>query len=99
VRQTDTVARIGGDEFAIVCDDLERPEDALAVGNKIGALIDRPIELHGSRLRVSSSIGLAFGALPGDEPRTLLARADRAMYAAKAGDQRRLRRSRLVVAD
>lgn len=99
VRQTDTVARIGGDEFAVVCEDLERPEDAAAIGRKIGDLLDRQMEIHGVTIEISSSIGLAFGALPVDEPKALLARADRAMYEAKSAKHSGKRRSRLVVAD
>ncbi|MGO9740810.1 MAG: EAL domain-containing protein [Roseiarcus sp.] len=84
VRQTDTVARIGGDEFVIVLADL--PKDAEAISSTLQAIqsaIAAPVVFAGQTLRVTSSIGVATFPDDGATAEALLANADSAMYRAK----------------
>jgi diguanylate cyclase (GGDEF)-like protein/PAS domain S-box-containing protein len=84
LRAADTVGRLGGDEFAVVLPSLTRPEDALAVADKIVAALAQPIELDDSHFLVGTSIGVTISPDHGVEPAVLLQRADVAMYMAKA---------------
>jgi diguanylate cyclase (GGDEF)-like protein/PAS domain S-box-containing protein len=83
VRSGDTVARISGDEFAIVLADLARADDAAVVAQKILDRLAEPVVLGGEQTFVTASIGIA--AFPGDggDVETLLGAADAAMYRAK----------------
>jgi diguanylate cyclase (GGDEF)-like protein/PAS domain S-box-containing protein len=83
VRQGDTVARISGDEFAVVLGDLAQPEDAALVAQKIIDRLAAAVEIHGQEVFVTASIGIA--AFPGDggDAETLIGAADAAMYRAK----------------
>jgi diguanylate cyclase (GGDEF)-like protein len=82
VRPTDVVARFGGDEFAVLCDETSERE-AIEVAHRLLAAICEPIELGVRRHLVSASIGIAAGR-NGVNHDTLLRRADVAMYRAKA---------------
>jgi diguanylate cyclase (GGDEF)-like protein/PAS domain S-box-containing protein len=85
VRPTDTVARFGGDEFTVLCDDLD-PEDArrqaVDVAERLLEVIEAPVQLNGEDQHLSASVGIAIAG-PGDSPETLLRDADAAMYRAK----------------
>ncbi|MEV6350469.1 GGDEF domain-containing protein [Actinoplanes sp. NPDC051851] len=81
VRPGDTVARLGGDEFVLILPGATRPEAQELVGRVLIAL-DHPVVADGRTLRIRASIGLATG-VPGDEPVTVVRRADQAMYAVK----------------
>jgi diguanylate cyclase (GGDEF)-like protein len=83
VRQSDTVARFGGDEFVVLLEDLRDREHAVAVVEKIIEEMRRPLNLEGFEVSVTTSIGLAY-ANAGVEPETLVKRADKALYEAKA---------------
>jgi diguanylate cyclase (GGDEF)-like protein/PAS domain S-box-containing protein len=83
VRQSDTVARFGGDEFVVLLEDLRDREHAVAVVEKIIEDMRRPLNLEGFEVSVTTSIGLAY-ANAGAEPETLVKRADKALYEAKA---------------
>ncbi|MFM7299377.1 MAG: diguanylate cyclase domain-containing protein, partial [Planctomycetota bacterium] len=85
LRAGDTVARLGGDEFVLLLPAVAGSEEARKVGEKLVAAIEQPIEWNDAALRVSASIGLALYPEDGDEPETLLRRADKAMYRAKTG--------------
>jgi diguanylate cyclase (GGDEF)-like protein len=83
LRIADTVARLGGDEFAVVIDD---PPDAAYVANtarRILNSLEQPFVVDGQVLEVGASIGIATYPTHGADVRTLLRRADVAMYAAK----------------
>jgi diguanylate cyclase (GGDEF)-like protein/PAS domain S-box-containing protein len=83
LRQTDTVARFGGDEFVVLL--LGEVEtDVLRVVDRITEALRRPVELAGSMHYVTASIGYARCPQHGDEAGVLLQRADIAMYQAKA---------------
>jgi diguanylate cyclase (GGDEF)-like protein/PAS domain S-box-containing protein len=82
VRRTDTVARIGGDEFVVVCPGLTGPEELDDVVARIREAVRAPVTVQGMAIHGDLSIGSTLGR--GDsEPRELLRRADAAMYAQK----------------
>jgi diguanylate cyclase (GGDEF)-like protein/PAS domain S-box-containing protein len=82
VRANDTVARLGGDEFAVLLPATD-VAGARAVARALLAVLDAPVELEGQALHVGASIGVALAPDHGPDSRTLLRRADVAMYAAK----------------
>ncbi len=84
VREGDTVARVGGDEFTIVLQDVKKKEDAAVVAQKVIRTIADPVELNGHRLYVTTSVGITTFPDDGDDAETLLKNADNAMYRAKA---------------
>lgn len=84
LRETDTAARIGGDEFVVLLPVIESEQDAMGVAEKIRYALCQPIELAGHTLHISSSIGVAVYPEHGSEERALLKSADNAMYLAKA---------------
>jgi diguanylate cyclase (GGDEF)-like protein/PAS domain S-box-containing protein len=81
-RAEDTVARFGGDEFTILCEDADE-EEAQRVAHRVLAAFDQPFEHEGHELHVSASIGLRINELPSATPDALLRDADVALYAAK----------------
>jgi diguanylate cyclase (GGDEF)-like protein len=82
LRGSDTVARFGGDEFAVLLEEVGDEADAMRVAEAVAAGFVRPIEAEGQEHFVTASIGVAVSA-PGDVPQTLLRDADAAMYRAK----------------
>jgi diguanylate cyclase (GGDEF)-like protein/PAS domain S-box-containing protein len=83
VREGDTVSREGGDEFVIVLPDLEKPESAQVVANKILHELAKPIEVSGHELTVTASIGISHYPNDATDIQHLLKHADSAMYQAK----------------
>lgn len=83
-RETDTVARIGGDEFVMILPNPGRPEEIAAIATRIIEGIACPIEVGGLSLRVGTSIGIAVFPNDGRDASSLLKNADAAMYDAKA---------------
>jgi diguanylate cyclase (GGDEF)-like protein/PAS domain S-box-containing protein len=83
VREGDTVSREGGDEFIIVLPDLEKPEFAQAVAQKILLDLAKPIEVSGHELAVTASIGISHYPNDATDIQHLLKHADSAMYQAK----------------
>ncbi|MDQ1462008.1 MAG: hypothetical protein QOI08_3492, partial [Actinomycetota bacterium] len=85
-RASDTVARIGGDEFVIVCDGLHDGDESTAIASRVRDAIERPIVIDGRRCLVTASIGIATTerrSREGADPAMLLRNADAAMYRAK----------------
>ncbi len=88
VRRTDVVARFGGDEFVVLCEDTDAGAAEL-VAEKIRRALSTPIDLDGRNVVVTASIGIAVGRHGAVSADDLLAQADTAMYAAKrAGKDR-----------
>jgi len=83
VRESDTVARFGGDEFTIVMGDLEDIGSAERVAKEILHKLAEPFDLDGELVYVSVSIGMTLFPTDADNIDTLLKNADQAMYAAK----------------
>lgn len=84
VRRTDTVARMGGDEFVIILEPAGSFEDVARVADEIGKALTIEVTRGGEQITVTSSIGIALFPDNGADSATLLKQADTAMYAAKA---------------
>jgi diguanylate cyclase (GGDEF)-like protein len=86
VRESDTVARVGGDEFVVLVNTVQQTSDATFVAEKIHASLRQPFDLpQGQSVQISSSIGVALYPEHGLDEVSLSHHADVAMYAAKAG--------------
>jgi len=83
VREGDTAARIGGDEFVMVLGELKNGLHAGLTGTRVIKAITRPIDWEGRTVRVSASLGISVAPTDGLDPETLLKKADEAMYVAK----------------
>jgi diguanylate cyclase (GGDEF)-like protein/PAS domain S-box-containing protein len=79
----ETVARFGGDEFVVLCEDIASERDAIRIAERIGRELGRPVSLGGRELAVTASIGLALGTGGDASPEHLVRDADAAMYRAK----------------
>jgi diguanylate cyclase (GGDEF)-like protein/PAS domain S-box-containing protein len=84
VRESDTVSRIGGDEFVVLLPAVETEQDAMLVAEKILHALNQPFELAGHCISISASIGVAAYPEHGSDERTLTKNADVAMYYAKS---------------
>jgi len=84
VRETDSVGRIGGDEFTVILESAARLEDAGQVATKILDSVSEPYLIGSRELRVTASIGISMYPLDGEDSQALLRDADIAMYSAKA---------------
>jgi diguanylate cyclase (GGDEF)-like protein len=83
LRQTDTVCRMGGDEFALLISDASLKEMIEEVGQRILAAIGKPFSLHGVKAWISASLGIAIYPQDGENLETLFRHADIAMYEVK----------------
>lgn len=88
LRPEDTLARMGGDEFILLLDEIEDSAAALKVAHRVTELIAQPFLLEGEEVRISASVGVALTQLP-MAPDRLLHQADLAMYSAKRGPKGR----------
>lgn len=82
LRETDTAARIGGDEFVVLCEDLADPADAVVVAQRIRSALSTDILISDRRIGASASIGISYSSA-NSTPEDLLRAADAAMYEAK----------------
>jgi diguanylate cyclase (GGDEF)-like protein/PAS domain S-box-containing protein len=83
MRPGDTVARFGGDEFVVLCLDVDHPAAAVHIAERLQEGISAPITTHGSDVVVTISAGIALSTSPEDRAGDLLRDADSAMYRAK----------------
>ena len=83
VRPGDLVARMGGDEFVVLCPGVDSEEVILRVADRLAMMLTEPIDLPGTRVVVSASIGVVCASGPVTDPSMLLRDADLAMYEAK----------------
>ncbi len=89
IREVDTLARIGGDEFFIFLENLSTPENASVVAGRIISKLSEPFIIKGREARIGSSIGICLYPDDGDNPEALVRKADIAMYQAKASGKNR----------
>ena len=89
VRAEDTVARFGGDEFAIAAGDIAQPSDATRIASRVADQLATAFTLDGQEVYVSSSVGIALNRSEHDRPESLLRDADTAMYKAKVNGKAR----------
>jgi diguanylate cyclase (GGDEF)-like protein len=90
LRRDETIARFGGDEFAILCEDLTDEQDAIAVGERLLKSFGLPFQLPHGEAVSAASIGIAMAATPDQDPEDLIRDADAAMYRAKQAGGGRL---------
>lgn len=83
VRPEDSLARIGGDEFVVLCPRLADPQDVRAIAERVRATLDRPVSVEGRAHRISMSVGISLSRADAIDPANLLRQADMAMYRAK----------------
>jgi diguanylate cyclase (GGDEF)-like protein len=84
VRDTDTVARMGGDEFAIVQVAIAQPAEAAVLAERVVAVISEPYDIAGHQVIVGTSVGISVGPADGTDPDQLMRNADLALYRAKS---------------
>lgn len=83
VRQEDTVARLAGDEFTVLCENVDSEEAAMQVATKLELAFENPLLVEGRPLPVRASIGVSLYPRDAQDAPTLLASADAAMYRVK----------------
>ncbi len=87
VRETDTVARMGGDEFAVIQVAIAHPSDATTLAQRIIEVVSKPYDIEGHQVIIGTSVGIAMGPANGMNPAELIRNADLALCRAK-GDTR-----------
>ncbi len=83
LRPADTLARMSGDEFVILCEDLDDPAQADPIAGRVDSALARPFRLSGVEVQMTASIGIAFTGQGSAAPEDLIRDADLAMYQTK----------------
>jgi diguanylate cyclase (GGDEF)-like protein len=83
LRKSDTVARMGGDEFLLILPEMSQPEDAIPTAERVLSAISTPFILEGHHISITTSIGISIYPNDGREVDELVKKADIAMYKAK----------------
>ena len=83
VRESDAVARVGGDEFVILLREVSDADQVATVARKILSIVVKPLKIHGQECRVTASIGISRFPSDAQDEESLVKNADAAMYAAK----------------
>ncbi len=83
VREGDTVARIGGDEFTVIMEDINSDDDVVVVANKLIGIFDEHINVNGENVYLGASIGISIYPDDGEDVESLTKLADTAMYSVK----------------
>jgi diguanylate cyclase (GGDEF)-like protein len=89
IRPEDTVARLSGDEFAILLESITEISDAGRVAERIEEALSFPINIAGAEVTTSASMGIVTSTMAHDQPEQILRSADMAMYRAKAAGRAR----------
>jgi diguanylate cyclase (GGDEF)-like protein/PAS domain S-box-containing protein len=84
IREIDTVARFGGDEFALIHANIGEPAEAAALADRVLNALSESFLIQGNEIRTAASVGIAIYDLDATDAETLLSRADVALYRAKA---------------
>ncbi|ABB31937.1 response regulator receiver modulated diguanylate cyclase [Geobacter metallireducens RCH3] len=92
VRASDTVARMGGDEFCIIVRGVKSFDGPVTVAEKIISALSRPFDISGITCRIGASVGISVYPHDGDSVELLMTHADNAMYEAKRGGKNSWRR-------
>ena len=87
VRSGDTVSRVGGDEFIVLCPNCDSPADASSLGEKLLEAVAKPYRIGDTELVITASIGIALYPDNGTDANSLIGNADVAMYLAKENDR------------
>jgi diguanylate cyclase (GGDEF)-like protein len=83
MRENDMVARLSGDEFAVIVEKIHSPQDAVIVAKKLLEILSKPFEVDGSDVELSASIGVSIYPMDAEDSDTLVGQADTAMYRVK----------------
>jgi len=89
VRATDTVARIGGDEFLLIITDFESKDVARSIAEKTIKIVSQPVPFKRLQLTVGASVGIAVFPVDSDSADNLIKKADEAMYVSKNSGKNR----------
>lgn len=89
IRPDDTLARYGGDEFTLLCEDLPGSDEVAEIAARVLAAIDQPVRVEGGDVRLTASIGVALVSAGTCDASTAIHRADMAMYEAKSAGKAR----------
>jgi len=91
VRELDTVARMGGDEFVVLMEEFDSYKRPIQAIRRIQEALSKPVQAHGQELAVAVSIGLALGQTPADSAEEVLRNANLALHRAKAMGRNRVK--------
>jgi diguanylate cyclase (GGDEF)-like protein/PAS domain S-box-containing protein len=83
LREADSVARMGGDEFTLILEDLNSPDEAALAAERVVKAIREPFSIGGKRVQIATSVGIAVYPDDGKDLDTLVKAADAAMYSVK----------------
>lgn len=89
VRESDTIARIGGDEFGVLLTDIVNKDAAITVAQELVEIMEKPFSIQGEQIKIGATIGISYFPDDGKDVVTLVSRADAAMY----GTKKRCKRS------
>jgi diguanylate cyclase (GGDEF)-like protein len=83
LRKSDTIARMGGDEFLLILPEMNQPDDAILTAERILSALSTPFHLETHQINITTSIGISFFPADGEDVDILVKKADLSMYKAK----------------
>jgi len=99
IQSSDFLARIGGDEFALILRNINSHQDAITIANRLSESLKHVFKIHGSKLKIGVSIGISFYPDDAKVSHDLLRNADEAMYRSKTGGEGNITRFNQAMAD